>query len=84
MFVYLLESVETGWRYIGQTQDLADRLKRHNSGKERSTRRFSPFKVAGYILVPNRKAALTLERKLKNMKSRDLQYRYFVNYGVVE
>nr|MDA3867104.1 hypothetical protein [Salinivirgaceae bacterium] len=56
--------------------------KRHNSGKERSTRRFSPFKVAGYILVPNRKAALSLERKLKNMKSRDLQYQRFSVFGL--
>jgi putative endonuclease len=61
MYVYLLESINSGWRYIGQTQDLADRLARHNLGKERSTRRFSPFRLVAYIAVPDRKSALALE-----------------------
>ena len=28
---YLIESIESGWRYIGQTQKLQERIKRHNS-----------------------------------------------------
>ena len=32
-YTYILESAETGRRYIGQTDDLRRRLSEHNAGK---------------------------------------------------
>jgi putative endonuclease len=84
MFVYLIESIETGWRYIGQTQNLQQRLERHNSGSEKSTKRHAPLRIIGYIAVKDRKEALQLERKLKGMKLRDRQYMYFLEHGIIE
>ena len=84
MFVYLLESIETGWRYIGQTQNMRQRLERHNSKSEKSTKRHAPFKILGYIAVKDRKEALQIERKLKGMKLRERQYKYFLENGITE
>ena len=84
MYVYLLESIENGWRYIGQTQNLQDRIKRHNSGSEKSTKSHVPFKIIGYIQVKDRKKALQIERKLKGMKLREKQYRYFLENGIMK
>ncbi|MBS1595822.1 MAG: GIY-YIG nuclease family protein [Bacteroidetes bacterium] len=36
-YVYILESATTGRLYIGQTNDLSDRLVRHNSGRNKYT-----------------------------------------------
>lgn len=82
MCVYLIESIESGWRYIGQTQNLQERIKRHNSQQEKSTKRHAPFKILGYITVKNRKEALQLERKLKRIKLREGQYKYFLENGM--
>ena len=83
MYVYLLESIESGWRYIGQTQDLQQRFERHNSGTEKSTKRHAPYKLLCYIHVKDRKEALKLERKLKAMKLREKQYQYFLQNGTM-
>ena len=83
MYVYLLESIATGWRYIGQTQDLTARLTRHNSGKEKSTKRYAPFRLLGYIEVADRKSAYRLEQSLKALKLREYQFRYFVEHGIM-
>ncbi len=32
-FVYLIESLKNGQYYVGQTQDLEERIKRHNQGR---------------------------------------------------
>jgi putative endonuclease len=84
MYVYLLQSIDSGWRYIGQTQNLQERIKRHNSGQEKSTKRYSPYRLLGYIKVKDRKEALKLERKLKGLKIREYQYKYFLEHGIME
>ena len=84
MYVYLIESIETGWRYIGQTQNLHERIKRHNSKQEKSTKRYAPFIILGYIQVLDRKEALKLERKIKGMKLRERQYKYFLENGITQ
>jgi putative endonuclease len=76
-YVYLLESISTGKYYIGQTEKLESRLQKHNKGYVRSTRHFAPWKIVGYKKVETRKEAMRLESKLKNLKKRELQLRYF-------
>jgi len=43
--VYILKSIEHGTYYYGHTKDLEARLKRHNSGKVRSTKSKGPWRV---------------------------------------
>jgi putative endonuclease len=47
-YVYILESLKDGKRYIGYTKDLRKRLEEHNSGKNTSTKYRTPFKLVYY------------------------------------
>ncbi|CAN5188135.1 hypothetical protein BH09BAC3_BH09BAC3_01720 [soil metagenome] len=69
-YVYILTSKIDASFYIGQTNDLAARLLRHNTGKENYTSRKLPWEILWSAEGESRSAAMKLERKLKNMKSR--------------
>ena len=43
--VYAISSLRHNYIYVGMTQDLANRLERHNLGRERTTRFYAPFKL---------------------------------------
>ncbi|WP_242204230.1 GIY-YIG nuclease family protein [Aestuariivivens insulae] len=66
-FVYILYSENHDTYYKGQTSDLTKRLERHNSGSEKSTSKYRPWKLVWKTEKPNRSQALILERKLKNL-----------------
>lgn len=68
--VYILISEVDKSFYVGQTNDLVARLKRHNTGLEKYTRRKAPWKVFWSVQVSSRAEAMALERELKNLKSR--------------
>ena len=68
--VYILESRETGKYYIGQTQDLESRLRRHNSGRNKSTKSGRPWTIKFFKEFNTRKEATSEERKLKSLKKR--------------
>jgi len=70
-YTYILVSELTGKFYIGQTQDLDKRLLNHNAGYSRYTKKFVPWKIYAYKFVESRADALRLEKKLKNLKSRN-------------
>ena len=65
-YVYLLQSERSGIFYIGQTEDLAIRLKRHNNGLVSSTKKNTPWKLIGFEKCASREKARWLEYKLKN------------------
>ncbi len=44
-FLYILKSDSAEWYYVGVTENLDSRLKRHNSGLVRSTKSRKPYKV---------------------------------------
>lgn len=44
-YVYVLESINEGKRYIGYTSNLKRRLEEHNQGKTFSTKFNKPFKL---------------------------------------
>src|SRR5258705_145955 len=69
-FVYILISQKDNSFYIGQTNNIDDRLKRHNAGQERYTKTKVPWKLFWFIQVPSRSEAMRLERNIKNLKSR--------------
>lgn len=65
MFVYILFSEKSSKYYVGQTADIEDRLKRHNSGRVNSTKYGIPWKIVLQIEVLNRSQAVALETKIK-------------------
>jgi putative endonuclease len=65
MLVYILQSSITGKYYVGQTQDIEERLNRHNQGLVKSTRHGLPWNLIHTLPVNNRSEALILESKIK-------------------
>ncbi|MBS1595821.1 MAG: GIY-YIG nuclease family protein [Bacteroidetes bacterium] len=68
-YVYILESATTGRLYIGQTNDLSDRLVRHNSGRNKYTAGKGPWVLLFSKLMPGRAEAYQLEQQLKSWKN---------------
>lgn len=69
-YVYILYSESFDCYYKGHTQNLKERLLRHNAGLEKSTARYKPWKLMWYTEKGSRSEAMKLEAKLKNL-SRD-------------
>ena len=63
--VYILFSNSTSKYYSGQTQDLINRLKEHNSGETSSIKNGIPWKAVWTIEVNSRSEAMKLEIKIK-------------------
>lgn len=72
-YVYILHSVTHNRYYIGQTQDVNDRIIRHNSGFEKSTSPYRPWEIVLVLEKASRSEAMILERKLKNLNTEDLK-----------
>mgnify|MGYP001819676468 FL=1 len=66
---YILESVDTGKLYIGQTSDLGKRVQRHNSGGSRYTKGKGPWKLLFSVSCKTRSEAILLEKRLKGFKN---------------
>ena len=69
-FVYILESTKNGAFYIGQTSELASRLKRHNDGRNKSTKSGRPWKILYWKNFESRSEAFKIEQCLKKLKKR--------------
>ncbi len=68
--VYILESEESKRYYIGQTEDLENRLIRHNQGRNLSTKAYIPWQLKWWKEYKTRSEAVSVERKLKSIKKR--------------
>ena len=81
-FVYLLKSLADGGYYIGQTENLNGRLKQHNKGKVKSTKRRTPFKLLGYESYETRNKSRYREYELKqSAHKRNHFIKDIINYG---
>jgi putative endonuclease len=65
--VYILYSEAGQQFYKGSTQNIQERLIRHNRGYEKYTSKFSPWILVWYTHKETRSEAMLLERKLKNL-----------------
>jgi len=63
--VYILKSLSTGRFYTGQTNDLEDRIHRHNSGSEKHTSKEMPWELLWSSEVSSRSEAMKLEKQIK-------------------
>ena len=71
-FVYILYSASHDKYYIGQTDDVPKRLKRHNEHIEKSTSPYAPWTIRCVIEKDARSEAMLLEKKLKNLNREKL------------
>ena len=70
-YVYILQGIESAERYyVGLTDDLRDRLKRHNAGEVSHTSKFRPWRVKTYVAFSDEAQAVAFERYLKTASGR--------------
>ena len=68
-FVYILESLKDNKLYIGQTNNLENRIKRHNTGQVSSTKNRRPLKIIHSEIFSTRKESMAREKYLKSLKN---------------
>jgi len=69
-FVYVLYSKRADRIYAGHTDNLALRLERHNQGKVRSTKPYSPWEIIYTEPFSTRGEAMKREKALKSYQGR--------------
>ena len=73
---YVIQSEATGRIYIGQTNNLENRLIRHNSEKVFSTKNRGPWKLIYKKAFVSRAEAMNHEKELKNFKNRTFLFEF--------
>lgn len=69
-FVYIILN-KNDQIYIGQTNNLEDRLLRHNSGTQKYTKGKGPFELIYFEQFQTRSEAMKREKALKSGKGRE-------------
>ena len=64
-FVYIIKSLKYNRHYIGFTENLNERLRRHNKGDVKSTKFYGPWKLVYFEKFDNKKDARKREIFLK-------------------
>lgn len=72
-FIYILYSEVFDKYYIGQTENIEGRLKRHNSGTEKATKPYKPWLLQCVVQKATRAEAMLFEKKLKNLSKARLK-----------
>jgi putative endonuclease len=70
-YVYVLQShVDPERFYMGLTDDLPIRLRRHNAGQVLHTAKWKPWRLKTYVAFSDRTRAVQFERYLKSASGR--------------
>jgi putative endonuclease len=69
--VYILFSSKLNKYYTGSTNNLNNRILRHNKGRNKYTKSGVPWKLVYYENFETRKFAVAREMKIKSMKSKN-------------
>lgn len=64
-YTYVLRSLKNGNLYIGWTNDLEGRFKKHNSGKVFATRNWRPYRLVYCEACLSKEKAIAREKSLK-------------------
>ena len=75
-FVYIIRSAKYKKLYIGQTQNLEKRISIHNKGRSKYTKPYRPWILLAFKTLNTRSEAMTVERKLKNLKSHKVIFEF--------
>jgi predicted GIY-YIG superfamily endonuclease len=70
--VYILQSVNFDYYYVGQSENPHVRLEYHNTTERGFTARYRPWKLVYIKECANRTEAKKLERRIKSWKSRKM------------
>lgn len=65
-FVYAISSLERNYIYVGLTENLDRRISEHNSGKNRTTQPYRPFKLIYFEEFETRMDARIKEKYFKS------------------
>ncbi|UPQ80784.1 GIY-YIG nuclease family protein [Flavobacterium azooxidireducens] len=65
-FVYAISSLERNYIYVGLTDDLERRFFEHNSGRNKTTKPYKPFKLIYFEEYATRIEARTREKYFKS------------------
>jgi putative endonuclease len=68
--VYIIESLKDGTYYVGSTQNLTERIERHNQGRSKYTKTKRPWKLRYSEKHPDRSSASIRENEIKSRKSK--------------
>ena len=71
-YVYFLKSLKNGDLYVGSTENIENRLKKHNSGLVRSTKAYRPWELLGFEEYSTRSEAFRKEMFYKTHQQKDL------------
>ena len=69
-YLYILQSDTTGRYYIGQTQDVPERLAYHNANYSKSLKNRGPWRLVYTEPFQTRSEAMTRECQIKSWKDR--------------
>jgi putative endonuclease len=69
-WVYILYSEKTDRYYVGQTNNITDRLERHNEGRNKATKAGMPWVLVHTETYGTRSEAVQRETQIKARKSR--------------
>ena len=64
--IYAIQSLYKNYIYVGLTSELENRIHRHNSGYEKTTKPYRPFNVIYTEIAENRESARLREKFLKS------------------
>jgi len=67
-FVYILRSLQDGTYYVGSTQNLEERIERHNQGRSKFTKVKRPWKLVYREEFADRSSAMKRESEIKRHK----------------
>jgi putative endonuclease len=83
-FTYILKSYVNGKFYVGSTQDIQDRLSRHNSGRSKATKTGIPWEIVYLEEFDTRSMAMVREMEIKNWKSHDRIEKLIIKYNEMQ
>jgi putative endonuclease len=70
-YVYMIRSIANPQRYyVGTTDDLEERLKKHNCGLCKHTAKFIPWHIETAIAFQSKERAVAFEKYLKSHSGR--------------
>jgi len=78
--VYILYSRSLDRHYVGQTGNIDERLRFHSTHSTPYTAKTNDWQLVFLERVATRKAAMTLERRIKQAKSRMALARYIADH----
>ncbi len=64
--VYAIKSIKRNYIYVGMTNNMEERLKRHNNGYERATKPYRPFELIYTESCTTREEARGREKYFKS------------------